>query len=101
MTDLIDVPLDIVLAELELAEVGQRGDVPRLVERGRGRGGIGEGEGSGDHDEDGCHILGKITRRHTHYFTPHRSHHSIHISLTAQGNGKLNTTAKSASSLQI
>ena len=64
-TDLVDVPLDIVLAELELAEVGQRGDVPRLVERGRGRGGIGEGEGSGDHDEDGCHILGKITRRHS------------------------------------
>ena len=77
MTDLIDVPLDIVLAELELAEVGQRGDVPRLVERGRGRGGIGEGEGSGDHDEDGCHILGKITRRHSqasHYLTPHTDH---------------------------
>ena len=48
----------VLLAELEPAEVGQRGDVPRVVEGSRGGVGEEEGEeGGGDEDEDGCHIL--------------------------------------------
>ena len=75
---LIHVSLDIVLAELELAEVRQRGDVPRLVEGSRG--GVGEDEeedeGCGDEHEDGCHIL--RTTRITHNFTSHVTLHSLH-----------------------
>ena len=51
-TYLVDVSLDFVHVELELAEVRQRGEVSRLSERRRG--GVGEEDGGGQGaDEEG------------------------------------------------
>ena len=53
---LVDVSLDLVHVELELAEVRQRGEVSRPAERRRG--GVGEEDGGGHGaDEEGGGVL--------------------------------------------